>query len=218
MAGGRDDRCDLPSEPKRKHKAPPMSPRARRFFGCVMPLAIALAGCGGALLLGFAGRQVFFQTERMRDEAMQPIIASGLDLFVDNTAYWADEPVRGTIVNVGTPEGAAPRHLVGLPGETLSLERGQLIIDGQACDGSTIHGKPCFFAMAEGETPADFGPIRLGPEDYFVLANRAAAADSRLWGAIPRAAIFGIVRFSINADRSFDPVQTPAPEPTEAPS
>jgi signal peptidase I len=172
------------------------------------------------MLLGFAGQQVFLQTERVRDDAMAPIIRSGMDLVVDNMAYWADDPIRGTIVNVGAPSGHAARHMVGLPGEEVALRGGQLSIDGQPCDGREIHGKACFFAMAEGERPADFGPLVLGPEEYFLLANRADAEDSRSWGPLPRAAIFGIVRFNLAEDNPllWESLETPVPEPTEAPS
>lgn len=191
-----------------------MSPRARRFFGCVLPLAIALAGCGGALMLGYAG-QVFIQAIEVDDAAMAPLIEAGSTVIVDNTVFWDLSPGRGVVVSVASPEGPALRYLVGLPGDTVELRAGRLVLDGVVCDGvqRLAGGGSCWFAgqPAEGQAGPDFGPLTLGPDDWFVLAQRFDAPDSRVWGPLRRADIFGAARFSTRDMRDFDPLRTPAP-------
>jgi signal peptidase I len=99
---------------------------------------------------------------------------------------------RGDIVAFTLPDGARSacqgegvriKRIVGLPGETLSQVDGRIYIDKKRLDEDRFSA-----------TPADFGPVRVPPDRYFVLGdNRRASCDSRHFGAIPKANLRGKV-------------------------
>ncbi len=201
-----------------------MSPRARRFFGCVLPLSIVLVGCGVTLMVGYAG-QVFLQAIEIEDDSMAPLVEPGETVIIDNTVFWADPPGRGLVVSVPRPDGEiAIRRLAAIPGDTVAIEAGRLVLDGVPCDGHSPrpNGRPCWHDGA-GPAPEDFGPLTLGPDEYFVLAHRWDAEDSRRWGVLTRAEIFGVARFRTrdltqvgaydNVATTEPPLATPEPRP-----
>lgn len=178
-----------------------MSPSARRYFGCFLPLLLAVFGCGSLFLVGYAGR-VVFQFERMPSADMAPLIVEGWTVMINNSAYWADEPGLGDIVTVDRPDGWRLRRIVGLPGETVAVEDGAVLVDGEPRD---VGYAPI------GRGP-DAPPVELGPGEYYVLADNREADDSRVWGPIERMDIFGRAIFQIDRELTFHEVMiTPTP-------
>lgn len=190
-----------------------MSARAQRFFGCILPLLLAFFGCIAVLMVGYAG-QVFVQLLTVPDAAMAPALEPGWSVIVDNTAFWTVEPQRGETVSVRRPEGLVFRRLVALPGETVEIRAGAVLVDGLPCDGETrIKGVRCHAGAGE---LADMAPLRLAADTYFVMAADLALDDSRAWGAVPREDIVGKPVFHRKAGGGFDPIVTPPP-PTDPP-
>lgn len=183
-----------------------MSVRARRFFGCLLPLILGLFGCGALAMLTYAG-QIFVQVETVADDAMAPFLRAGWTVVVDNTAYWAGAPGRGETVSLDRPNGRVFRRLVGLPGETVAIEDGRILVDGQVCDGGEIGGGPCFPGAGAAAALADMPPLTLAPDAYFVMAEDWSAEDSRAWGPVAREALFGIPVFRRRLDGGFEAVE-----------
>jgi len=180
-----------------------VSPRARRFFGCVLPLAFVLAGCATFMMLGYAG-QVVINLDDIRDTAMVPVLEPGMTVLVNNTAFWYEEPYRPAIVTVGSPRGRLIRRIVGLPGETIALRDNQVVADGKVV--LKFSADPPF---------KDFGPVTLKPDEYYVMAQSPDFEDSRTWGPLKRNDIFGVATFYRTAQTSsWQVVVTPAPSPT----
>ena len=180
-----------------------MSPRARRFFGCILPLAFLAAGCATFLMLGYAG-QVVINLDEVRDEAMTPVLAPGMTVLVNNTAFWYEEPYRPAIVTVGSPRGRVIRRIVGLPGETIEIRGNDVLANGAVV-----------LRFAADPPFADLGPVQLGPDDYFVMAQSPEFADSRAWGPLKRNDIYGVATFYRTAQTSgWQVVVTPVPSPT----
>ncbi|RIL11443.1 signal peptidase I [bacterium] len=190
-----------------------MSARAQRFFGCFLPLGLAVFGCGALLMLGYASR-VFVQVLSVPDAAMAPALEMGWSVIVDNTAYWTMNPQRGETVSIQRPDGLVFRRVIGLPGETVAIDGGVVTVDGRPCDGRTAlpHG------TCDPGTGAvdDLPPVTLGAEAYFVMAADRRFDDSRAWGPVPRADIVGEPAFHRRAEGGFDPIVTP-PAPTPRP-
>ncbi len=180
-----------------------MSPRARRFLGCALPLAFMVSACAVVLMVGYAG-QVVINLDEVRDSAMRPVLAPGMTVLVNNTAFWYEEPYRPAIVTVGRPDGRVIRRIVGLPGETLALRGNEVLADGEVV--LRFSADPPF---------ADYGPVQLGPDEYFVMAQAPEFEDSRVWGPVKRDEIFGVATFFRTVETSgWQVVVTPVPSPT----
>jgi signal peptidase I len=181
-----------------------MSARARRFFGCVLPLTLALFGCGAVALLGYAG-QIVFQLVRVDDRSMLPVLEPGWTVLVNNTAFWAQRPLRGSIVSLSGEEGIEFRRLFGVPGDTVEILGGEVYLNGEP---SRV------FNRAHGDA-SDFGPLELGRDEYFVLAEDRTYDDSREWGPVPGDDLYGVAMFYFpEGSRSpfpVDPTAVPSP-------
>lgn len=182
-----------------------MSSRARRFFGCVLPLSFALAGCALVYMVGYAS-QVVVDVRDMPDASMVPIIRDKTTLLTNNTAFWFEDPYRPVIVTVAGPEGRTYRRLVGQPGETIQMRNNELTANGAVV-----------LRIAASRPYPDFGPITLGPDEYFVLAEDPDFPDSRSWGPVTREKIFGVATFFTHATSGgWKPVFTPEPRTPRA--
>lgn len=178
-----------------------MSPTARRYFGCFLPLVLAVLGCGTSLMAVLASRAVA-QYVPVPDAAMAPSLPVGSDALVFYTLIWATEPRVGTVAQIGAPDGRAFRRLVAGPGQTVAIAGGRLLVDGEPSDPA---------ANATG-TMADMAPLRLADDAYFVLADDRAFPDSRAWGPIARDAVYGEPLFERagGSTNAFEPGIDPA--------
>lgn len=173
-----------------------MSPSARRFFGCIVPLTLALFGCGTFFVLLGAGRAIA-QARTVEDDAMAPVLEKGWEATVFYTMVWAEEPRAGIVTDLLGPDGRAFRRIVALPGDTVQIEDGRLLVNGRHADPAR---------NARGDM-SDFGPLTLRAQEHFVLADDRDFPDSREWGPILRENIFGSPLFVNDGteSRSFQP-------------
>ena len=80
------------------------------------------------------------------------------------------------------------KRLIGLPGDTVSIEEGVVHINGQPLD------EP-YLDPAHTRRRRSMEPVTLGEDEYFVLGdNRDSSNDSRSIGPIPRRMLVGRVR------------------------
>lgn len=180
-----------------------MSPASRRYFGCVLPLLLCAFGCATMLLAGYASR-VAIQVSGIRDASMAPLLRPGWTVIVNNMAYWTDEPVLGHVVTVGRDGDWYLRRIVAEPGETITVTDGTIVVDGTPRD-------PGYTPQGVGP---DAGPVTLGPDEYYVMADNREAEDSRAWGPIARDDIYGLAIFQLDRQREVYPVLvTPTPPP-----
>ncbi|MFQ6804467.1 MAG: signal peptidase I [Lachnospiraceae bacterium] len=122
----------------------------------------------------------FGKTTVMQEGSMDPTLAAGDVVLINRAAYKIGEPKRGDIIayRVSEEENASThiKRIIGLPGETISIQDGQILIDGE-----TYQEKKNFPAiqnpgLAETE-------ITLDKDEYFVLGdNRNNSEDSRFAG------------------------------------
>ena len=142
---------------------------------------------------------------RIPTQSMAPTLIPG-DMLLSNQLYFArHNPERGDVVIFhppGQPKGFYIKRIVGLPGDTLSIQDNVVFINGEQLPESYLNpetGKP---------SRGDYAPIVLPPNGYYLLGdNRNNSQDSRDWGTIGRGQIVGkpmFVYFSSGCPSLFD--------------
>lgn len=153
--------------------------------------------------------------------SMQPTILIGDRIFVNKLAYdlkipftdvrlrtWAD-PEPGHIVTCWSPTDGKRlvKRVVGIPGDTVALRGGRLVINGEPLDYQQTENSSLIFSEDLGghrhavafvpghRRGRDFGPITVPPGKLFVMGdNRDLSADSRIFGFVEREAVLGQVK------------------------
>lgn len=97
---------------------------------------------------------------------------------------------RGDIVLLRSPADPAKfyiRRLIGLPGETVAIREGNIIVNGSALSEPYV-------APRLNVSNTSLPPVQLTERHYYVLGdNRDNASDSRIWGPVPESDILGKV-------------------------
>jgi signal peptidase I len=112
--------------------------------------------------------------------SMAPTIAWGDRITIDRRAGL---PARAEIWVMSMPNGGClVKRVIGLPGETIEVSGGRVLIDGKPISEPYL-AAPITYAMP---------PVKLGPDEYFVLGdNRNVSNDSHIWGPIGKSRFLG---------------------------
>lgn len=194
----------------------------RRRFG--WPAVTLLAVFGFLLMYGLplVARRSMVQTFKISSGAMQPTLMGkrksqagrtipGDYVVVEKVSKRARSPSRGDIIVFKTdglplcpPKTCYVKRVIGLPGETVSIDPPDLLINGERATEPAILRR-----IAEGK--GDYSGFRLaahpgavmskstdvltvGADEYFVLGdNTANSKDSRHFGSVPKENIVGRV-------------------------
>lgn len=165
-----------------------------------------------AFLLAFLLRTFVLQVFFIPSGSMEDTLQIDDRMVVEKVTYLFREPARGEIVvfegesfGVVDPDATAGERLVrglgqflgvvpanardyvkrviGLPGDEILIEQGQVFVNGQALDEPYV----------VYEDPSDFGPVTVPEEHLFFLGdNRPNSSDSRRGlGFVPSEAVVG---------------------------
>lgn len=158
-----------------------------RWWVYLLCLAVSL-GSGAAFERVVKGW--FFKAYEVPSASMLPTIRVG-DHFMVEVLEPEDALKRGDIVIFCMPETRGRdfvKRIVGLPGETVEIKARRVFVNGVALD------EPYVCYTRQGNLPVRdvFGPVTLGPDQYFLLGdNREDSFDSRWLGPVPRDKITG---------------------------
>lgn len=107
---------------------------------------------------------------------------------VSRIHYAVVEPQRGDIVACNYPSTGNKlyvKRMMGLPGDTIAMEGGVVIVNGEELD------EPYLTYVDDAQS---FAPITLGEDQYFVMGdNRPVSWDSRLEGPLSKKQLYGFV-------------------------
>lgn len=139
---------------------------------------------------------LIMQPHKIDGPSMLPNLLNREYIFTDKVSYRFNEPARGDIIVFAPPVSAAQRdgkdyikRIIGLPGEEVSLQDGDVFINGTKLTETYI---PTEVVTSGGGFLADGQSIQIPEGHYFVLGdNREFSSDSRAWGFITKDAITG---------------------------
>ncbi len=133
-----------------------------------------------------------FHVSVVSGQSMNPSLEAGDRLVVDKIGYQWGPVDRFDVVVFECPDSVGVdyvKRVVGLPGETIRLSRGELYVDGELVEQGFGH---------EREEYATYPATTLADDEYFVLGdNRPRSRDSRSFGPIRRDDIKGVVRLRV---------------------
>lgn len=116
--------------------------------------------------------------------SMNPSLANGEYILVNKLAYRFGEPARGDIVVFSfplDPEQDLIKRVIGLPGETVTIQSGVVSVNGVSLDEPYIAASPIYngtWVVTDGQ--------------LFVLGdNRNESKDSHEWGLLPLENVIG---------------------------
>lgn len=125
-------------------------------------------------------------------ESMHPTFENFDYLIVDELLYDFSAPSRGDVIVFrypGNPSIFYIKRVIGLPGETVSINHGKVAITTVSEETLTL-AEP--YIVNEDATYTK--SVSLNSDEYFVMGdNRPNSSDSRIWGPLPKKDIIGRV-------------------------
>jgi len=164
----------------------------RSFFASVLEvLEVVLIAVAAVFFI----RNFLIQPFLVSGESMIPNFHDGDYLLVDELTYRFRTPVRGEVAVFRYPNNEAIyfiKRIVGLPGEKVQIKNGRVIIfNKEYPDGLTLDES----YLSNGTVTSGSKELTLAANQYFALGdNRSYSFDSRLWGALAKKEIIGLVR------------------------
>lgn len=132
---------------------------------------------------------LILRPHKIKGQSMHPNFPDGEYLLTEKVSYYRDDPQRGDVVVFKPPisEDEFIKRIIGLPGDTVSLLGGKVLVNDQLLNEDYIPVDTNAGAfLAEGQK-------YVVPEgNYFVMGdNRPHSSDSRSWGPITKKVITG---------------------------
>ncbi|BAC91156.1 glr3215 [Gloeobacter violaceus PCC 7421] len=154
--------------------------------------------CGFALGLVGCALQTDIRLRKMPDSGMEPTIRAQEVVRENFDALEKRPPGRFDLVVVkdpDKPDETTIRRVIALPGELVQVSAYRASVGGRSLDEPFISTQP---ATEDGapRPKAEFGPLTVPADEYFVLGdNRAAASDNRRWkrSSVPVKDILAVV-------------------------
>ncbi|HEY6582880.1 MAG TPA: signal peptidase I [Rubrobacter sp.] len=165
-------------------------PPRKKSGGALEYLVILLVSF--ALVFGFV-RPFVMEAFWIPSGSMIPTLEIGDRVLVNKFIYRFTEPERGDIIvfqSVDNPDEDLIKRVVGLPGDTIAVRRGKLVLNGEP------QKEP--FTNKNLPDRSFYAKITVPKGHVFVMGdNRGNSADSRVFGPLPKKNIEGeaFIRF-----------------------
>lgn len=136
-------------------------------------------------------------------ESMVPTLQIGDRIMVDKLFWRFDHLDRKDVIVFMPPAPVVTRipyvkRLIGLPGDTVEIAGGRVMVNDVALEESYIAAPPTY----------NFGPVRVPEGQLFVLGdNRNESFDSADWGFVSQERVIGRVFWKIWPPKRFGPLE-----------
>ncbi|NJN84620.1 MAG: signal peptidase I [Caldilineaceae bacterium] len=164
-----------------------------------------------SLVIFLVIRQVV-QNYRIESHSMEPNFYEGQFILVNKLAYKLGEPTRGDVIVFHNPNNTDEdyiKRVIGLPGDTVEMLNGAVVVNGVAIDES--------YGPNPMSSSASFGPELVAPDHLFVMGdNRPNSTDSRRFGQLNQDLIVGRAWVRVWPVANWDVIQHEVIEPQAA--
>jgi len=144
-----------------------------------------------AILIVIPIRMFIAQPFIVSGASMEQTFHTGEYLIVDQVTYHFNEPARGEVIIFRYPRDPSKffiKRIIGLPGDTVTIENGVVRISNEANPVGFILDEPYIEFMPPAAPLTEV----LGEREYFVMGdNRDESSDSRSWGVLQEDRIVG---------------------------
>ncbi len=149
-----------------------------------------------ALIIAAVVRIFIAEPRYIPSPSMVPTLSVGDRLLVDKISYHIHTPEPGDIVVFEPPpqlqeygysaSQAFIKRVIGLPGQTVQVSQGRVLVDGEPLT------EPYILESPQYEMPA----VQTPPNSLFVMGdNRNDSNDSHVWGFLPTDNVIGKAAF-----------------------
>jgi signal peptidase I len=130
-----------------------------------------------------------YQPVKVEGTSMMPSLVDQERIFINKFVYrfGIGDINRGDLVVFWFPQDPTKSYIkrvIGLPGDTVEVEDGNVIVNGQVLNEE--------YVLPEFRDRNSMSPYKVAEDEYFVLGDhRSSSNDSRAWGGVPRTHIYG---------------------------
>lgn len=130
-------------------------------------------------------------------------------LIVQKISYRFNTPERGDVIVFKyplDPEQYFIKRIIGLPGDTVTVEQGRVIITNQEHPNGFVLDEK--YLPNQNVTLGRPDPVSIDDNHYYVLGdNRLQSSDSRAWGLLPKSDMVGKVFLRVLPLKLFGVIQ-----------
>jgi len=134
----------------------------------------------------------FYQPVKVEGTSMAPLLSDQERIFINKFVYHFEPIERGDVVVFWYPLDRTKsfiKRVVGLPGDEVEIRRGRVYINGKTLE------EP--YVPSQYIDTAAYGPVQIPRDEYFVMGDhRISSNDSRIFGPVPSAFIYGKAVFA----------------------
>lgn len=140
-----------------------------------------------SILASFFIVTVLYQPVRVEGTSMQPELRDQDRLFIDKFFFHFEKIDRGDVVVFHyprDPEKSYIKRVIGLPGDAIFIDHGQVWVNDQPLDES--------YVPPRYRDTRSMPEMIVPPDEYFVMGDhRSISSDSRDFGPVERDLIYG---------------------------
>lgn len=133
-----------------------------------------------------------YQPVKVEGTSMTPLLHDQERIFINKFVYRFEPISRGDVVVFWYPLDRSKsfiKRVIALPGETVEIRSGQVVVNGAALKESYVPGRYADFT--------NYGPMLVPADHFFVMGDhRSSSNDSRVFGAVPGHYIYGKAVFA----------------------
>ncbi|MEV5024664.1 signal peptidase I [Paenibacillus sp. LPE1-1-1.1] len=163
-----------------------METEKRKSKGILKEIREWTISLGIAVIAALLFQNYVYAQSEVQNVSMQNTLIAGQRLIEDKWSYRFHEPQHGDIVIINGPESELRliKRVVGIPGDVIDIQSGEVYLNGVKIDEQYVKGRT--FA---GSVPI---PFTVEEGQLFVMGdNREHSMDSRALGPISRSSIEG---------------------------